>query len=57
MLKTATPEQAQRDIIRLLAILSDLEERVYEMLSDDELSDLQRIELRWDQAPTPKPGR
>ena len=53
MLKSATQEQAVADVQRLLAILSDHEERVYDMLTDDELADLQMIELRWDQAPTP----
>ena len=31
-------------------------ERVYDMLSDDELCDLQMIELRWDQEPAPATG-
>lgn len=53
MLKTATPEQAERDVRRLLAILSDHEERVYDMLSDDALADLQMIELRWAHEPAP----
>ena len=53
MLKTATSEQAERDVRRLLAILGDHEERIYDMLSDDELCDLQAIELRWDRAPAP----
>ena len=53
MLKSATPEQAMADVQRLLAILSGHEERIYDMLTDDELADLQMIELRWDQAPAP----
>jgi hypothetical protein len=39
---------AAKDVRRLLAIMSDHETALHDILSDDEVCDWQAIELRWD---------